>query len=276
MDTDTPVEAAPPPESVAPVTPPPVTLPAPPKAAIVIGPLIIGSAATPIVALVMMLLGIAVGYTGRPFVAARFATPTPTAVPAAAAARDTASEAQTRAALMQSLIAQTRHFKGNADAPVTILVFADFQCPYCGNFQIDTEPQIEAKYLQAGLVRIGYQHFAFLGDESQWAAEASECADDQQAFWPYHDKLYASQNGENQGAFSKDNLKKFAADLGLDAAAFGQCLDSGKYSTLVMNQTSALQQLGVSSTPTFLVNGQPIVGAEPFDSFQQLIEQFLK
>ncbi|MBI5829572.1 MAG: thioredoxin domain-containing protein [Chloroflexi bacterium] len=261
MDTATPVEAAPPPEPVAPVTPP-----APPRAALVIGPLIIASAATPIVALVMMLLGIAVGYTGRPFVAARFATPTPTAAPAAAAAaRDTASEAQSRAALMQSLVAQTRHFKGNADAPVTILVFADFQCPYCGRFQMDTEPQIEAKYLQAGLVRIGYQ-----------AAEASECADDQQAFWPYHDKLYASQNGENQGAFSKNNLKKFAADLGLDAAAFGQCLDSGKYSTLVTNQTSALQQLGVSSTPTFLVNGQPIVGAEPFASFQQLIEQFLK
>lgn len=270
MDTDTPVEAAPPPEPVAPVTPP-----AQPRAAIVIGPLIIASAATPIIALVMMLLGIAVGYTGRPFVAARFATPTPTAAPAAAA-RDTASEAQSRAALMQSLVAQTRHFKGNADAPVTILVFADFQCPYCGRFQMDTEPQIEAKYLQAGLVRIGYQHFAFLGDESQWAAEASECADDQQAFWPYHDKLFAGQNGENRGAFSKDNLKKFAADLGLDAAAFGQCLDSGKYSTLVTNQTSALQQLGVSSTPTFLVNGQPIVGAEPFASFQQLIEQFLK
>ena len=113
---------------------------------------------------------------------------------------------------------------------------------------------------------------AFLGEESQWAAEASECAADQDKFWEYHDKLFASQNGENQGAFSKDNLKKFAADLKLDAAAFNECLDTGTYSQTVQMQTSTANQLGVNSTPAFIVNGYPVLGAQPFETFQQIIE----
>ncbi len=123
-------------------------------------------------------------------------------------------------------------------------------------------------------MRFGYQHFAFLGQESQWAAEASECAGDQteDAFWAYHDKLFNSQNGENQGAFSKDNLKRFASDLGLDTQAFNQCLDSGKFTTIVQSETQNAQALGVRSTPTFVVDGQPVVGAQEFAAFQQLIE----
>ena len=89
------------------------------------------------------------------------------------------------------------------------------------------------------MVRLGYWHVAFLGEESQWAAEASECAADQDKFWEYHDKLFASQNGENQGAFNKDNLKQFAADLKLDTAAFNECLDSGKYTQAVQEQTGS-------------------------------------
>jgi protein-disulfide isomerase len=118
-------------------------------------------------------------------------------------------------------------------------------------------------------------HFAFLGDESQWAAEASECAADQgeDKFWEYHDKLFASQNGENQGAFIKDNLKKFAADLGLDTAKFDECLDSGKYTALVQEESQFISSLGVQSTPSFIVNGQPLVGALPFESFKEVIDK---
>lgn len=123
------------------------------------------------------------------------------------------------------------------------------------------------------MVRFGYQHFAFLGSESQWAGEASECAADQDAFWEYHDKLFDSQSGENQGAFNKDNLKRFAVELGLDTQAFDECLDSGKYASIVQNETQAAQSLGVRSTPTFLLNGKPIVGAQPFEVFQQSIEE---
>lgn len=114
-----------------------------------------------------------------------------------------------------------------------------------------------------------------LGDESQWAAEAAECAGDQDAYWEFHDYLFTHQNGENQGAFSKDNLKGFAAELKLDTDAFNTCLDSGKYTELVQEQTSIGRQLGVSSTPTFAINGQAIVGAQSYDTFKQTIDGLL-
>lgn len=113
---------------------------------------------------------------------------------------------------------------------------------------------------------------AFLGLESRWAAEASECAAEQGKFWEYHDKLFASHSGENQGAFSKDNLKRFAADLRLDTTKFNACLDSGKFASLVENETTSAQSLGVQSTPSFLINGQPLAGAQPFETFQKIIE----
>jgi protein-disulfide isomerase len=129
--------------------------------------------------------------------------------------------------------------------------------------------------VDTGKVRFGYFNFAFLGDESGWAAEAAECAGDQNKFWEYHDYLFSHQNGENQGAFSKDNLKGFAADMGLDTAAFNTCMDSGKYTQFVQDQTNIAHQLGVQSTPTFAVNGQPVVGAQTFDSFKTTIESLL-
>ena len=124
-------------------------------------------------------------------------------------------------------------------------------------------------------MRFGYLNFAFLGDESQWSAEAAECAGDQNAFWDFHDYLFSHQNGENKGAFSKDNLKAFAADMGLDTDAFNTCLNTGKYTQLVKDQTSLGQQLGISSTPTFAINGQAIVGAQSFDTFKQKIDALL-
>ena len=129
--------------------------------------------------------------------------------------------------------------------------------------------------METGKVRFGYLNFAFLGDESQWAAEAAECAGDQNAFWEYHDYLFSHQNGENQGAFSKDNLKAFAADMKLDTTAFNTCLDSGKYTQLVTDQTNLGRGLGVQSTPTFAVNGQPVVGAVPYENFKQTIDALL-
>ncbi len=114
-------------------------------------------------------------------------------------------------------------------------------------------------------------HMAFLGEESQWAAEASECAGDQGQFWQYHDKLFESQNGENQGAFAKDKLKGFAKDLGLKTADFDQCLDSGKYTQKVQQETQAAQQLGVQSTPSFYINDWLVLGALPVEEFDSYI-----
>jgi protein-disulfide isomerase len=124
-------------------------------------------------------------------------------------------------------------------------------------------------------VRFGYFNFAFLGEESQWAAEAAECAGDQDAYWEFHDYLFSHQNGENQGAFSKDNLKGFAATMGLDTTAFDECLDTGKYTQLVTDQTNYARQIGVQSTPTFIINGRGVVGAQSYDYFKQIIDGFL-
>lgn len=112
---------------------------------------------------------------------------------------------------------------------------------------------------------------AFLGDESLWAAEASECANDQGKFWEYHDALFANQSGENQGAFSRERLKLLALQLRLDPAAFDPCLDTSQKHDLVAADTAFAQSLGVRSTPTFVVNGQPLVGGQPFEVFQQIL-----
>jgi len=130
--------------------------------------------------------------------------------------------------------------------------------------------QLEEKYVKTGQIKLVYRHMAFLGDESQWAAEASECAGDQGKFWEYHDKLFTSQNGENQGAFSKDNLKKFAADLKLDTAKFNQCLDSNQFTDKIKKATQDAQQLGVQGTPTVFINGIYITG-ELYGAFDALI-----
>jgi len=235
----------------------------------------IQSWATPIVGILMLVIGLLAGYYVRPLILnqaqseASVNSGLPVVIP-------TADNSAAQQKLMETILAKTRHFKGDPNAPVTIIEFADFQCPYCGRFFAQTEPQIDKAYLQSGKVRFGYFDFAFLGQESSWAAEAAECAADQNKFWEYHDMLYSSQSGENQGAFNKDNLKKFAEDLELDTNAFTKCFDSGKYTQLIQGDSDTASSIGVRSTPTFLINGQPLIGAQPFEAFQRIIDPLLK
>lgn len=128
--------------------------------------------------------------------------------------------------------------------------------------------QIDEEYIQTGLVRFGYRHFAILGPGSELAAEASECAGEQDAFWEYHDLLYDPQGGD----FGTERLKQLAADLGLDTTSFVECLDSGKYGSLVVAERETVQSLGARGTPAFLINGRPLAGAQPFDVFKEVIE----
>lgn len=129
--------------------------------------------------------------------------------------------------------------------------------------------------MDTGKVRFAFRHFAFIGDESRWAAEATECANEQGRFWDYYDKLFEEQAGENVGAFNRDNLKRFAAGLGLDAEQFNQCLDSGKYAAKVQQETAEGQRLGVRGTPTFFVNGQLIRDGSNYQALQAAIETAL-
>jgi protein-disulfide isomerase len=165
---------------------------------------------------------------------------------------------------------------GAADAPVVVAEYADFQCPYCKEFALGPEQQLRKDYVDQGRVRLVFRHFPFIGNESTWASEASECANEQGRFWDYHDKLFEEQGGENQGAFSQDNLKRFAAELGLDTQKFNECLDSGKYESQVQAAFNEARRRGVNSTPTILVNGKVIQNGSSYPVLQAAIEAALK
>lgn len=175
-------------------------------------------------------------------------------------------------------------FLGDPKAPVTVVEFSDFQCPFCNRFFRDAEKPIVDQYVKTGKVRFVYRNFAFLGQESEWAAEAALAANEQGKFWQYHDYLFnyiwdnyyaKGKSGENVGAFSKDNLKKFAAELGLDTVKFNSALDSGQYADAVAKETAEGRAAGVNGTPTNFVNGKLISGAVPFNQFQEAIEAAL-
>jgi protein-disulfide isomerase len=215
------------------------------------------------------------GYCGRPLIADK-GEPAPISEEVSdleetpdVALSDDEREAQ-KAILMDTLVNEIRHFQGEEDAPVTIIEFSDFQCPYCGDWSAETGKEIKETYVEEGLVRIGYWHFPFLGNPSVMAAEASECAGEQDAFWAYHDYLFSPEMGGK--GLSEENLKEFAAALELDTEAFNECLDSGKHRQFVQGQRGIAQQIGVSSTPSFLINGEPVIGAQKFPVFQEVIE----
>ncbi len=119
-----------------------------------------------------------------------------------------------------------------------------------------------------------YKHFAILGPESNRAAEASECAAEQGQFWPFHDAVFADQN-TTRSTLSQERLVELAGTLGLDTDAFAECLRSGRYTSFVTQQSLGIQSLGVRGTPAFLVNGVFISGAQPFEVFQQVIDEQL-
>jgi len=105
---------------------------------------------------------------------------------------------------------------GNSTAPITIIEYTDFQCPFCGKFFQETEQTVMNDYIKAGKIELVHRDFSFLGNESTMAAEAARCAGDQGKFWEYHDYLFTHQAGENHGNFSNVNLKSFASVLGLN------------------------------------------------------------
>jgi protein-disulfide isomerase len=163
--------------------------------------------------------------------------------------------------------------KGPEAAPITIIEFSDFQCSYCRKFWKETLPRLEAEYVKPGKVRFVYRHLAILGEQSVSAGQAAECARDQGKFWEYHDKLFASQG---PFTFAMGNLKHYAKELGLDTVAFSRCLDSGKYSQKVDAETRLGSNLGLRGTPSFFINERLLIGAQPYEAFQLLIEDELE
>lgn len=202
--------------------------------------------------------------------------------------KDTVSEPNVKAADTEqstkdprlSIFATGSPLLGSPDAPVTMVEFGDYQCLNCNRYFHNTEHDILQNYVETGKLKIIFIDFAFIGPDSLIAAQAAYCAQEQGKYWEYHDELYSNWDGENTGWASKDNLKKFATNVDLDKS-FNECLDSGKYSSKVTNNISIGRQLGVTGTPTFILfkstgDAQKIVGAQPYSTFNTILDSMLK
>ncbi|MCX6709153.1 MAG: DsbA family protein [Candidatus Woesearchaeota archaeon] len=203
------------------------------------------------------------GKTGLPAAA-------PAAQPAAQPEKQPVQQPPAPAAKVE-VSAENDEVKGEANAPVLIVEFSDYQCPFCSRVEASLK-QVEEKYIKTGKVKIVYRDYPLgFHDKAQKAAEASECAHDQGKFWEYHDKLFANQN-----ALDIFSLKQYAKDLKLDTAKFDKCLDSGEKAAEVSKDTADANAAGVSGTPIFFINGVALKGAQPYDSFETAIEAALK
>ena len=212
-------------------------------------------------------LGLSVGYLfwGR----------TPAAPAAAAANQAAAAPAQDESAA-QSRSQEVRRYDvpvdddpslGPESAKITIIEFSDFECPYCTKWHAEVWPRLQAAYPDQ--IRLVYRDFPLTSIHSNAAvaAEAANCAGEQGVYWEYHQLLFGGEYGLGESAF-----KKYASDLGLGAASFDECLSSRRFQAEVEADYNFAANLGIRSTPTFFVNGIAIVGAQPFEAFQELID----
>ncbi len=167
---------------------------------------------------------------------------------------------------------------GNAKAKVTIVEFSDFQCPFCRRFWKDTYGQLKKEYIDTGKVRLVIRAFPLsFHPAAKPAAVASLCAKEQGKFWEYRDKVFGEQEkqGQQTVTFGLPELKSWAAAIGLNAQQFNACLDAQKYAGKVDADTAAGSAAGVSGTPSFFINGQQVVGAQPFSAFKKIIDDLL-
>lgn len=164
---------------------------------------------------------------------------------------------------------------GNANAPVKLDLWADFQCPACDVFTKNVEPLLVGGYMQNGKAQLTFHDFSFIGPESISAAAAARCADQQGKFWPYHDYLYANQGAtENGGAFKRDRLLAIGDAVGLTRATFSTCLDDTTILNAVAAETDQGKAQSVKQTPTVMVNGTA-ASAVDFASIAKLIDAAL-
>ncbi|GJM40447.1 MAG: hypothetical protein DHS20C20_07290 [Ardenticatenaceae bacterium] len=169
--------------------------------------------------------------------------------------------------------------KGSPEAPITIVEYSDYQCPFCLRHFQETMPQLQS-YIDAGQVRYLFKDFPIhnIHPQAQKAHESARCAREQggdESYWQMHDLLFANQEQWANNSNHVDIFKSYAAEMALAQAEFDECLDSGRYAQAVNAEVDEGVQLGVRGTPSFFINGQPLVGAQPFSVFQQAIETLL-
>jgi protein-disulfide isomerase len=196
--------------------------------------------------------------------------------------RDTGTAAQTTAAAQtagqEASIKVTRYdvpvdgdpAVGPENAPITIIEFSDYECPFCTRWYAEVWPRIQATYPDQ--VRLVYRDFPLtsIHGNAVPAAEAANCAGEQGAYWEFHEKLFSGQDG-----LSKEAYQNYASQLGLDSAAFDECVKERRYQDEVAADMDFAFNLGVRSTPTFFINGIALVGAQPFEVFKDVIDKEL-
>lgn len=176
--------------------------------------------------------------------------------------------------------------RGSLDAPVTIIEFAEFYCPYCARHAFETFPKIEEEYIKKDLVKYEFRNFVVHGEPAMLAAQAGECAQAQGKFWEFHDRLFVVIFKEKEEYLSEEDLVEVARELSLDEEAFNLCLSSGQMKKEIEKDQDKLDELIAQlpegerpqrlGTPTFFINGRPLIGAWPFEKFKEIIEEELK
>jgi protein-disulfide isomerase len=166
---------------------------------------------------------------------------------------------------------------GDPNAPVKLVEYSDFQCPYCRDFTEQVEPALVEEFVNTGKVYFTYRSMGkWIGQESVDAIEAAYCAGDQGKFWEYHDVVFGNWLGENVGSFSSKRLEEFAKYLNLNMSEFNSCRSSNKYLDQVNQDRADGDKLGVQGTPSFFINGKPYQGGLGIEGFRNAINAELQ
>ena len=190
------------------------------------------------------------------------------------------SQSPQMAALYSALLDNGYPPLGSPDAPITLVEFGDYQCHFCNVFFHNTKDDLVRNYIDTGMVKMYFKDYTIIGPDSVVAAHGAHCAQEQDMFWAYHDEVYSNWDGENTGWASLENLEAYAAQAGLDAAAWSSCMDASEYSEVVGASNQDGRNLGLQGTPSFFVIDQSgqvtnIHGAQPYDAFARFFDELL-
>lgn len=176
--------------------------------------------------------------------------------------------------------ASRSRIKGSENAPVTLVEVSDFQCPFCAQFSQQTLARLDSAYIRTGKVKMLFINFPLPNHAQAWAAsEAALCAGAQGQFWPMHDRIFAAQREWSGAADAAERFTGYAAALGLDRAAFRECVANDQVAPILVSDVMQATQGGVNGTPAFLLQAgeeqRPLAGAQPFEEFSRQIDELL-
>ncbi len=168
---------------------------------------------------------------------------------------------------------------GDIAAPIIIIEYGDYQCPFCSQFHAQVGTLLREHYIKSKKAKMVFRNFQFLGQESIAAAQAAECSKDQSKFWSYHDALYTEElldGKENNGNLNRETLLRLANQEKLDVSVFSQCLDSNVHFAQIQADTlDAQTKYGINSTPTVFINGKKVEGSLSFAALQAQLDMIL-